>query len=250
MADRTVAVPAWRVRSATNRARCVLTGIVHGVSEPAPARGSTERVPVRKRRRRDALILDALEVLLTETSLRELGVEQIAERAGITRTRFYHYYKSKHDAYAALLQRVGNSIFEVYELPGSWFHRPEDLRPLDAMRVTLRKVAEVWLEHGAVMREGADLWNTVPEARDLWHLMVGQLVQRMTRAIELERQRGVAPEGADAERLAYNLIWHGERVLFLMLIDAPGAMTIDELVDLAAAVWMRAIYCADDPDLT
>jgi AcrR family transcriptional regulator len=194
------------------------------------------------------MILDALEQLLDRTPLKDLSVELIAEKAGITRTRFYHYFNSKYEAYAALLQRVTDEVLAVYALPGSWMHRSQQARPREALAATVRGVSEVWLSHGAVMREGADLWNTVPEARDLWHLMVGELVRRMTRAIERERARGMAPAGPDAGKLAYALIWQGERLLFLLLADAPGALTADDLVEVTLTAWMRAIYGADDPD--
>lgn len=36
-------------------------------------------------------------------------------------------------------------------------------------------------------------------------------------------------------------------MLFLSLIDAPGTMTVEQLIESATTVWMRAIYVADDP---
>ncbi|GAA3571766.1 TetR/AcrR family transcriptional regulator [Amycolatopsis ultiminotia] len=213
---------------------------------PAAARSGTRKT--RATRRRDELILDALERLLTETPLRDLGVEQISEEAGITRTRFYFYFKSKHEAYASLLARVRDRLLVFYDTNESWFQRPESVRPRESMTATIRAVVDFWLAHGAVMREGADLWNSVAEARTLWHDLITQPVERMTRAIERERQRGIAPDGPEPGRLARNLIWHGERMLFLELIDAPGAMSVDDLVESATSVWMRAIYLADDPD--
>ncbi|WP_345382117.1 TetR/AcrR family transcriptional regulator [Pseudonocardia yuanmonensis] len=210
--------------------------------------GQRERKPTtRATRRRDALILDALERLLVETPLRDLGVEQIAEEAGITRTRFYFYFKSKHEAYAALLARVRDRLLVFYDTEDSWFQRPESARPRESMTATIRAVVDFWLEHGAVMREGADLWNSVDEARSLWDDLIHQPVERMTRAIERERQRGIAPDGPAADQLARNLIWHGERMLFLTLINAPDALAVDDLVESATTVWMRAIYLADDP---
>ncbi|HWD01948.1 MAG TPA: TetR/AcrR family transcriptional regulator [Amycolatopsis sp.] len=214
----------------------------------SPTAQSVTRRKTRATRRRDELILDALERLLAETPLRDLGVEQIAEEAGITRTRFYFYFKSKHEAYAALLARVRELLLAFYDTEDSWFQRPESVRPRESMSATIRAVVEFWLEHGAVMREGADLWNSVAETRSLWHDLIAQPVERMTRAIERERERGIAPDGPEPRQLAHNLIWHGERMLFLALIDAPGAMSVDDLVESAASVWMRAIYLADDPD--
>lgn len=214
----------------------------------SPAAQSETRRTTRTTRRRDELILDALERLLVEIPLRDLGVEQIAEEAGITRTRFYFYFKSKHEAYAALLARVRERLLVFYDTEDSWFQRPESARPRESMTATIRAVVDFWLAHGAVMREGADLWNSVTETRSLWNDLIAQPVERMTRAIERERLRGIAPDGPDAGRLAMNLIWHGERMLFLELIGAPGKMSVDDLVESATTVWMRAIYLADDPD--
>lgn len=214
-----------------------------------PGTSTAKRGP-RATRPRDELILDALERLLTDTPLRDLGVEQIAKEAGITRTRFYFYFKSKYEAYAALLARVRDLLLVFYDTQDSWFQRAESVRPRDSMKATIRAVVAFWMEHGAVMREGADLWNSAAEAGTLWHDLIAQPIARMTHAIERERDRGIAPDGPAAEQLAQNLIWHGERMLFLELIDAPGAMSLDDLIDAATTIWMRAIYVADDPDPT
>jgi AcrR family transcriptional regulator len=200
-----------------------------------------------QRKRRDEMILDALEKLLGKTPLHALDVEQIAEAAGITRTRFYHYYKSKHEAYAALLRRIAGQVLDIYAFPGSWYVREGDTRPRDALSITMKGVIEVWLEHGPVLREGGDLWNATPEIRDAWHGIMAPLVDATAATIERERELGVAPAGTDAYRLAQSLIWQGERLILLNLMDAPGAMSIDELLDVGLNDWMRAIYLADDP---
>lgn len=194
------------------------------------------------------MILDALERLLAETPLRDLGVEEIAASAGITRTRFYHYYKSKHEAYAALLRRVSEQILEVYNRADSWFIRPPDARPRESMLSTFEAIGEVWFQHAAVLREASDLWNAVPEVAEHWHEIISGLADRSKVAIERERELGVAPPGADARTLADCLIWQGERLLFLSLIDAPRAMSVVELVETCSSIWLRAIYLAEDPD--
>jgi AcrR family transcriptional regulator len=211
------------------------------------SKSATEGTPKRPRRRRDELILDALEELLAHHPLRDLGVEEIAAAAGITRTRFYHYFKSKYEAYAALLRRILGEVLAVYNLPESWWVRPEKARPRESLAATLRQVLEVWLKHGHVLREASDMWNAVPEVREQWQEVMAGLSDATRHAIERERERGVAPAGPDAQRLAESLIWQGERLLFLTLMDASGAMDLDELVDLGVALWLRSIYLSDDP---
>lgn len=198
--------------------------------------------------RRDALILDALERLLADTPLRDLGVEEIAEAAGITRTRFYHYYKSKYEAYAGLLHRISAEVLEVYNRPDSWWVRPPSARPRDSLNSSLRRVLEVWFKHGVVLREASDMWNALPEVREHWYEVIGRLAEATQLMIERERKLGIAPPGPDAKLLAESLIWQGERLLFLSLIASPIGMVLDEHVELGTSIWMRTIYLQDDPE--
>jgi hypothetical protein len=87
-----------------------------------------------------------------------------------------------------------------------------------------------------------------PQAREHWQTLWNELVERTRVAIEMERARGVAPAGPDARKLAESLMWQAERLLFLALIELPGAMTFEEIMEMQAAIWMRAIYLDDDPD--
>lgn len=202
----------------------------------------------RGKTRRNELILDALERLLSDMPLKDLGVEQIAEAAGISRTRFYFYYKSKYQALAALLHRVSEEVLEVYSLPDSWFLRQPEARPRDSLALTFRRMADVWLKHGAAVREACDMWNAVPEVRQTWQQIISGLIDATSAAIERERERNVAPPGPDARLLAQSLVWQGERQLFLSLIDALDAANRDELNEIGPSMWMRAIYLADDPN--
>lgn len=217
------------------------------MSYPTQLDGRSRRANEIKERRNE-LILDALEQLLANKPLRDLGVEEIAEAAGIARSRFYFYYKSKHEALAALLRRIANEVLESYDLPDSWFSAAPDGRPRDSLAVTFERMSDVWQKHGAAVREGCDMWNGVPEVAEKWQEIMSGLVDATAAAIERERKRGAAPGGPDARQLAHSLVWQGERLLFLSLIGAAGAMPGDQLNDLGTSVWMRAIYLADDPD--
>lgn len=214
---------------------------------------SAEQIDGRSRRarklkeRRSELILDALERLLEEKPLRDLGAEEIAEAAGIARSRFYFYYKSKYEALAALLHRISQEVLTIYDLPDSWFAVAPGGRPRESLAQTFERMSDVWRKHGAAVREGCDMWNAVPEVSRNWQQIISGLVTATATAIERERRRGAAPAGPDAELLAFSLVWQGERLLFLSLIDSPSGFSAAQLNEIGIAAWMRAIYLADDP---
>jgi AcrR family transcriptional regulator len=200
------------------------------------------------RPRRDQVILDALEGLLPEHALSALSVEQIAEAAGVTRTRFYHYYGSKQAAFAALLRRTAEDSFAAAQSAGTWFERPATQRPRQALAMTLREGALVMFAHPSVLREAPDLWNALPEVRAIWRRIWAVTAAAVAAAIRRERELGVAPPGADPDRIAQALLWGGERLQFVSAIGGPGALDVDAFAEINLDIWMRAIYRADDPD--
>lgn len=212
-------------------------------------RKPVSRVRKRVARRRDDLILDALERLLAKKSMAELDVEPIAVEAGITRTRFYHYFQSKHDALAALLRRLRGVLGEAYKHPDSWFvGRSPNVRPRDSMRKTIDIVAKSWSPHRFVLRETSDLWAAPLSVRDAWLQAIDFAADQVAESIERERKLGVAPPGYDARLIAEGLIWQSERNFFRVYAEIPGAMGEEEAKAVGLELWMRTIFLDDDPD--
>jgi TetR/AcrR family transcriptional regulator, ethionamide resistance regulator len=211
--------------------------------------GSEPRSPGGSKGRRDELILDGLERLLVRMPMAELDVEAIAAEAGITRTRFYAYFTSKHDALAALLRRMVVIRGEAYEHPDSWFvGRPPNVRPRDSITQTIARTTEAGWPHRFVLREGCDLWTAVPQIRSAWLELIDVSTAKIERAIQRERAAGAAPAGMEARPLAQALAWQSERLYFLTWAQFPGAMTKDELIAACAQAYLRMIFLADDPD--
>jgi AcrR family transcriptional regulator len=196
---------------------------------------------------REALLIDALEQQLATKRLSEMSVEGIATAAGITRTRFYRYFDSKYDALAAALRRMADELVGVYEQPGSWWVRPEEVPPRKALGESFDAIRVLWEKHGPVLREASDLWNAVPEVRKTWEGVLARLTELTARQIERERELGLAPPGPPAADLARVLLWGGERSLFLWLIESSEALGVDPLREALLSQWIRAIYVADDP---
>jgi AcrR family transcriptional regulator len=212
-------------------------------------RKPANRVCKRVARRRDDLILDALERLLAKKSMAELDVEPIAVEAGITRTRFYHYFLSKHDALAALLRRLRGVLGEAYSHPDSWFvGRQPHVRPRDSMRRAIDIIAKSWWPHRFVLRETSDLWAAPLAVRDAWLQAIDFAADQVAESIERERKLGVAPPGYDARLIAEGLIWQSERVFFRVYAEIPGAMQESDAKAVGLELWMRTVFLDDDPD--
>jgi AcrR family transcriptional regulator len=196
---------------------------------------------------RESLLIDALEKLLASKRLSDVSVEEIANVAGITRTRFYRYFDSKYDDLAAALRRMADELIGVYKQEGSWWVRPGDTPPREALGASFDAIRVLWEKHGPVLREASDLWNAVPRVRDTWEGVFRQLTELTAEQIEREREIGLAPAGPPAEDLARILLWGGERVLFLWQIKSDEGLGVEPLREVLLSEWIRAIYVADDP---
>lgn len=82
-------------------------------AEQPKAGAAGAEVPVRARlsaaERRDQLTEIGLELLQTRP-IHELALDEVAEHAGISRTLLFHYFPSKSDFYAAVVERAGQRL--------------------------------------------------------------------------------------------------------------------------------------------
>lgn len=211
---------------------------------------SSERRATRAGGKRFEIILDALSAELERRPLAQLTVDEIAEASGITRQRFYHYFPTKYDALAALVDRISDELTEAYLGSSSWFARPPDTTPREALIPTLEASARIWERRGHILREASDLWNLPEAVRTHWHRFMSRIVDFAAIQIKREREAGLAPPGPDARTMASQLMWMGERMAFLHSIGSPDAVGFGRReIEAAATVFLRAIYLDDDPQL-
>lgn len=79
---------------------------------------------------RRAQLIDRGLDLLTDRPLEQISVEEVAERAGVSRGLLFHYFASKHDYHVELVRCVGRDLVEYTE-------PDEDLEPFEMLRGTL-----------------------------------------------------------------------------------------------------------------
>lgn len=186
---------------------------------------------VRKGDVRERQILDAAERLLATHGYADMTVADIAEATGITRGALYFYFASKQDVLTALVART---VQALQEKSGAAL---TDTGPVDEVISTaLERTAQLWREHGLVMRAAVDLGSTVPEIDQLWTGTADTFIEAIT--VVLIRA-GVPPgDGpSDAAALGRALCWMIERSFYQA--SKISVENLDDAKQTCQVVWMR-----------
>jgi len=141
---------------------------------PKRDRAASKRGPMRGRGiARLQLLLEATEALLQTANPDEIGLYQIAEKAGVPPGSVYHFFPTKEAAYQALAERYLAALVEMHS------------EPIEARKI------RTWMDLSAIdMRRAMDFYNARPamlkilyggyggvEARSLDELVTDQLAE-------------------------------------------------------------------------
>ena len=205
--------------------------------------GVLSRRRPRKGDLKEQAILETCERLLAEKPLREIGVDELAAGAGISRSAFYFYFESKHAVLRALAEQVSNQMYAESE---RWLARDDEPPEVTVSR-SIGAGAALWREHGPVLRAAVQTWGAVPEMRAFWEDIVRRFVAISAERIGEERDCGAAPGGPAPEALARALIWMNERCFYTTSLGADPSLDDEELVPTLTTIWLRAIYASVTP---
>ncbi|MGI8585110.1 MAG: TetR/AcrR family transcriptional regulator [Thermoleophilaceae bacterium] len=190
----------------------------------------------RRQRREDvrAKLVEAIGELAAESAFRDLTVDVIARRAGLSRSAFYFYFRDKHDLLIAAAAEVAD---DLYVEADCWWHGQGE--PGALVREALTGVASVYARHGRLLGLAVEVSTYDPDVRAFWRSLVERFVDAT--AEHLERERVAGRVGSlDPRGTAESLVWMAERCFWLFL--ASSERSVAEVVDQLAAVWMAAIY--------
>ncbi|MBV9844439.1 MAG: TetR/AcrR family transcriptional regulator [Kutzneria sp.] len=183
-------------------------------------------------------ILDTAERLLAVKPLAEIGIEELAAGAAISRSSFYFYFESKQAMLRALVARVSDVLHAEVD---SW-RRDGDAR--QEIRRGIQAAARMWREHGAVLHAT----RSVEASQEIKEFVAGRtsrLVEVAVAIIDKTRADGLAPAGPpSAEALGAMLVEMTEHCLAMAHARNPTTID-DELVDTLVTVWTRGIFAAD-----
>ena len=207
---------------------------------------SGERVPRRRRKPEEAerVILAAGRAFLEEHPFREMTVEGVMVRTGLSRPAFYAYFKDRYDLVTRLLEGVGGLLFA---LDWRWLSGTADGNDGRKILVdALRAGSETFVEYGPVLRAISDAAGYDARVEEVYR---GGLIQRLVDAvadrISRDVEAGVTPDGLDPEQTARALVLMTERYL----LDAfghpekrPSRREMEAILTTVEAVWVRTLY--------
>jgi AcrR family transcriptional regulator len=207
------------------------------------ASGSSVAKPRRIRRRpHDARreILDAAEVLLAERPFLELSVDDLMARTSMTRSSFYHYFRSLDEVAIALMRRVQG---EMMEATAPWLRVDYDGDPAVGLEQGIRASAEVFARHGLVLsaiHEASFRYEAVQ--REWRDGVLEDWIGAITAQVRAQRERGLT-RVADAKEIARALLLMNTAVLVERLGKLPPDPP-ETVANTLAEIWIGALYPA------
>jgi TetR/AcrR family transcriptional regulator, ethionamide resistance regulator len=207
------------------------------------ARGESRAGSGRKRRRRapevaEREIVDAAEALLREQPFRDLTVDDLMRRTGLSRPSFYVYFRDRHDLILKVVEHIGGELFAMSE---RWYKGTGDGPTL--VRDAIEGVVGVFAEHGPVLRALADAAADDPRVEEAYSALIQQFVDATSRHIKTEVAAGrILP--LDPVPTATALTWMMERYLQLSLGRGP-VVPAEQVSSALTTIWSRVLYGED-----
>lgn len=194
-----------------------------------PRRGDASRIA----------ILGALDRLIADRPLAEIGIAEITRTAGLTRSAFYFYFPSKAAAVAALLADFKS---EMLDAAREWYEGGSR-SPEERLRSGFGASVGLWRDRAPLMVAMLDAVGTDPEVRAVWEEWIDSFVGRVARRIADDREAGAASFTGDPTALATVLV---DAAFAGMERDVrsirAGAAPSPAVTEALGAVWERALY--------
>lgn len=195
----------------------------------------TRRSPTQAR----AEILQAAEAALQDLDLDALTVEILMERTSMTRSSFYHYFKSLDDVIVALFDRVATEISGAVD---DWLEgdeTPDD--PRAATVLHLIRMYQVWREHASLMRAMERAAGRGGTAYQTWRgRVVEGYIAKTVAFLEKEIAAGRC-DASDPEAVASALILMNVSVASDQ-VARPEPDSPERLGAAVGRIWNGAIY--------
>ncbi len=209
------------------------TGSPLALVEPT-GRVQLSDAPTPKGRRRQSDLLDAARSTFADQGYFETRVEDIAQRAHVSRATFYTYFDSKDDILAVLVEQLVDDLYEASAAP-----QGRGTSPYLMLESTVRQFMHAYRDRAPMIRVFEQAVSLNPSFLALRIEVRARFGLRLTAAIR-QRLLATGDVALDAELAGY--------ALGGMVDDfARGCYILNQLVDEGAAIdtltriWARAI---------
>jgi TetR/AcrR family transcriptional regulator, ethionamide resistance regulator len=207
---------------------------------------SGDRGPRRRRRPEEAerAILAAARAFLEERPFREMTVEGVMVRTGLSRPAFYAYFRDRYEVVTRLLEGIGGLLFA---LDWRWLSGGEGEEEAKEVLVdALRAGSRTFVEYGPVLRAIADAAGYDARVEQVYRYgLIERLVGAVAGRISRDVEASLSPSDLDPEETARALVLMTERYL----LDAFGRPERRPSGEERAAVfatlegiWVRTLY--------
>ena len=185
-----------------------------------------------------AEILAAAESALRDVDFHALTVETLMERTGMTRSLFYHYFKSLDEIVIALFEGIET---EIHGAVDAWLEGEDAVDPRTNTVEHLTRMYEVWREHANLMRAMEQAAGRNKEVFARWQRQVVDSYIEKTesfirRQIALGRSRVTDPRGVAHVLILMNLAVARDQN------ERPEPETPAHLGAVVGHIWNAAVY--------
>ena len=206
--------------------------------------------PRRRRRPEEAerAILAAARSFLSEHPFREMKVESIMTRTGLSRPSFYAYFRDRYELVTRLLEGIGGLLFAVDRrwLIGDPGVGREESREI--LRVALRGGAETFGYYGPVLRAISEAAGYDERVEEMYRFgMIQRLTEAVAARISRDIEAGISSNELVPGETARALVLMTERYL----IDAygrpsgRGRTTDTAVIRTLETIWISTLYGPD-----
>jgi AcrR family transcriptional regulator len=195
--------------------------------------------PRRRRRKAEAAeseILNAAENFLREFPFRDMMIEDIMSRTGLSRPSFYEYFRDRNQLVIKLTERLGARNLAISE---PWLRGQESVEDL---RRVMYEAAEYYVTQGHLLRALSDAAASDRQVEAAYRKTTETIIDGVAQRIRADAARGqIALNGMDPQNIASALILMNEGYLIEKLGRRPQADPKD-VADTLLAIWLRVLY--------
>ena len=187
----------------------------------------------RKRELVERILPQVEELLEAAGGYVHLRVEEILQRAGMSRSTFYRYFKDKNDLLLALsepaLREIRTAALRTWELgPDVTFGQFE---------AELYRTMEAYRPHVALMNALVEVSTYDERVKELFGGFFAELRAAIAAHIRLVQQQGKVRTGIDADAAAGWITWMAERGMNQLVPSADASTRRKLATSMATIVW-------------